>query len=556
MRSTLSPTGGRREFLTTVGGIAAVAAGAPFAVGTPARAADHERERGHDDNHDDDDPLAQRARQAEKLRVEAARFQRRQPMPSQRSNGDERLYPNFVGNFSKALPHDGFGIVDPAAYRALRRAMQSGDPDAFDAIPIGGVGKLVNPQAAFAFQTDGADSHHLGVRVPPALASAEEAGEMAELYWLALTRDIPFANYDIDPAIAAAAASLSSLSDFRGPKTAGHVTPATIFRGTTAGDLAGPFISQFLLRQIPYGPYAVLQKVRSGLANVDYMWDYASWLNVQNGVAPGPFAIVDATSARFINDNRTLSAYLRADFSAQGFINAGLMLLGFGPAALSASNPYKTSVNQAGQATFGGGELIDLIAHACGMALKACWYQKWAVHRRLRPEAFGGLIHNMKTTTERYQIHPEILASPALTAVFAKYGTYLLPMAYPEGSPVHPAYPAGHAAFAGAGTTILKAFFNEGFVIPSPVVASSDGSALVPYSGTLTVGDELNKLASNIALGRDATGVHWRTDGAEGMRLGEAAAISLLQDVAHNYNEAFPGFTFKKFDGTPIEIAS
>ena len=117
--------------------------------------------------------------------------------------------------------------------------------------------------------------------------------------------------------------------------------------------------------------------------------------------------------------------------------------------------------------------------------------------------------------------------------------------------PTHPAYPAGHAVFAGAGATILKAFFNEAFVIPSPVVASPDGSALVPYSGTLTVGNELNKLASNIAVGRDASGVHWRTDGLEGMHLGEAAAIALLQDVRHNYNEPFGGFAFTKFDGTP-----
>jgi membrane-associated phospholipid phosphatase len=332
------------------------------------------------------------------------------------------------------------------------------------------------------------------------------------------------------------------------------VTPATIFRGTTPGDLTGPYISQFLLRPIPFGPYSVPQKVRAGTTGVDYLWDYTSWLNNQNGLAAAPFTIVDPSFARYINDNRALSAYLRADFSPQGFINAALMLLGFGLNALSPSNPYKTSLNQAGMATFGGGELIDLIAHASGMALKACWYQKWAVHRRLRPEAFGGLIHNAKTTGRRSPIHDEIFNAPVLTAVLAKYGTYLLPMAYPEGSPAHPAYPAGHAVFAGAGATILKAFFNEAFVIPLPVVPSADGSTLDPYSGTLTVGNELNKLASNISIGRDAPGVHWRTDGLEGLHLGEAAAIALLQDVRRTYNEPFGGFTFTKFDGTAIVI--
>jgi len=207
-------------------------------------------------------------------------------------------------------------------------------------------------------------------------------------------------------------------------------------------------------------------------------------------------------------------------------------------------------------ATFGGGELIDLIGRASGNALKACWYQKWAVHRRLRPEAFGGLIHNMKTPAigKTYPIHHEILDSPVLTEVHNRYGSYLLPMAYPEGSPAHPAYPAGHAVFAGAGATILKAFFDEKFVIPGPVTPSADGMMLNPYVGTLTVGNELNKLASNISIGRDAPGVHWRTDGLEGLHLGEASAIALLHDVRRVYNERFDGFTFTKFDGTTIVI--
>jgi hypothetical protein len=555
MRSQPSPVSGRRKFLKKVGGMAAVAAGAPFALDTVMRATGHEQGGGHGHDHDADAALERRAREAYRLRVEAARFQRDRPQPSQRANGDEQRYSSYIGNFSKTLPHDAFGTVDPVAYQALLRAMRTADPADFAAIPQGGGGKLANPQAAFAFQMDGADSHHLGVRVPPALASAEEAGEMAEDYWLALTRDVPFANYGTDSGIAAAAASLSTFSDFRGPKTAGQVTPANIFRGPTPGDLSGPYISQFLLRPIPYGSYNVPQKVRSGVAGVDYLWDYASWLNVQNGGgAAAPFAIIDAASARYINDNRTLSAFLRGDFLGQAFINAGLMLQGFGLTALSPSNPYRTSLNQSAQATFGGGELIDLLAHACGSAFRAVYYQKWSVHRRLRPDAFGGLIHNMKTTTLRYPIHHEILESSVLTAVHDKYGTYLLPTAYPEGSPAHPAYPAAHAAFAGAGATILKAFYDETFVIPAPVVASPDGTALNSYAGTLTVGNELNKLASNISLGRDAASVHWRTDGLEGMYLGEAAAIALLQDVRHNYNEPFPGFTLTKFDGTTIVI--
>ena len=69
-------------------------------------------------------------------------------------------------------------------------------------------------------------------------------------------------------------------------------------------------------------------------------------------------------------------------------------------------------------------------------ALKAVWYQKWFVHRRLRPEAFGGLVHNVLTGAAAYPIDAEILDSTVMAAVFSQYGSYLLPQAYPEGSPL------------------------------------------------------------------------------------------------------------------------
>ena len=77
-----------------------------------------------------------------------------------------------------------------------------------------------------------------------------------------------------------------------------------------------------------------------------------------------------------------------------------------------------------------------------------------------------------------------------------------------------------------------------------------------PYTGSdvLTVGGELNKLASNVALGRNTAGVHWRSDGTESMLLGEAVAISILRDGKSCYNENFNGFSLTKFDGTTITV--
>jgi hypothetical protein len=196
-----------------------------------------------------------------------------------------------------------------------------------------------------------------------------------------------------------------------------------------------------------------------------------------------------------------------------------------------------------------------MVAEVATRALKAVWFQKWFVHRRLRPEVFGGRVHNFVTGRAAYPIHSDVLISPALSYVFARNGSYLLPQAFPEGSPLHPSYGAGHAAVAGACVTVLKAFFDETFVVPDPVVPSSDGMALTPYSGPdLTIGGELNKLAANIAIGRNFAGIHWRSDYTESLRLGEAIAISVLWDQRSTYKEHFGGFSFTRFDGSSVTI--
>ncbi|MFP5411231.1 MAG: phosphoesterase, partial [Gammaproteobacteria bacterium] len=103
--------------------------------------------------------------------------------------------------------------------------------------------------------------------------------------------------------------------------------------------------------------------------------------------------------------------------------------------------------------------------------------------------------------------------------------------------------------------TVLKAFFKGDYVIPSPKQASADGLSLVDYTGpALTVEGELNKLASNISLGRDTAGVHYRSDGDLGMLLGEELAISVLQELVNGYNQNV-SFSFNRFDGTPVTIS-
>jgi hypothetical protein len=352
---------------------------------------------------------ATRKEEAFRIRVAAATYQRNLPIPPHPLNGDEQRYQKKIGNYSKGLPHNERGEVSSNAYEAMVDAISSKQ---MGQIPLGGTVKQANPEGAFAFNLEGADSHHLGISGPPAFASAEEAAEMAELYWRALTRDVPFANYETDPLIQAAANNLSSFSGYQGPKAGGIITPAVLFRGNFAGDLNGPFISQFLFKNIPQGPKLVIQKNSTTIPGDDHMTSYGEWLNIQNGQPPSTALTLDKT-LRYIRNGRDLTEYLHRDYSYQAFLNAALYLIGL-RAPVDSGNPYLGSPTTNPFVTFGAPYILDMVARVTNAALKAAWYQKWLLHRRLRPEEFGGRIHNHLIGAAKYPIHKDLLTPPGL----------------------------------------------------------------------------------------------------------------------------------------------
>lgn len=499
-----------------------------------------------------------RAEQAYKLRKEIAKRNFELVLPAHPDNGDEAAYASRLNSYTKGLPHDALGLVRADAYTSLLSALSTGRNADFEAIPLGvpnGI-KLRNPQHAYTFQLEGRDTHALTMRAAPSFSSAEQASEAAEVMWQALTRDVPFSQYSVNTMTVEAAADMSRFSDFRGPKAGGVVTATTLFRGNTNGDLAGPYISQFLYKPVPFGAQpSLVQKFTVPVAGNDHLTNYAEWLNVQNGgKASGITAETFDPTPRYIRNNRDLAQYVLRDFIYQPYLAAARILGGFGPGAVKA-NPYVTSASQTVDPLWGVNHVLDMVGRVANASQGAAWYQKWLVHRRARPEVFFGRVHSQKLGMASYPLNPELLASSSLARVYERNGTYLLPTAGATGSPLHPSYPAGHATMAGAGVTVLKAFFNGSFVIPSPVVASDDGLSLVPYSGApLTVEGELNKLANNISFGRDAAGVHYRSDNETGILLGEEMAISILQDLVETYTDDFSGFTFNRFDGTPVVI--
>lgn len=495
----------------------------------------------------------QRRTAAYEVRASAALEQWTQPLPRHPDNGDAESLTNKIGSFTKGLPHDEFGEVDPRAFRKLTRALRSGADSRFEAIPLGGARKLANPQATYAYSMEGLDSHRSTMPAAPAFSSKDEVAEIVEVYWHALLRDVPFNEYDSDPLVAKAVKDLNKFSYFK-KRYGGPVTAANLFRGETPGDLAGPYTSQFLLKDVPFGAATIEQRYNVDIAGLDFMTGYNEWLEVQRGNVPSS-VVLDGTPRR-IFDGRSLGSYVHVDFSYQAYLAAAQIITGgLGINPWDPSLPYNFSATQGRFVTFGGADLLSLIAKVAHESLKAAWFQKWQVHLRLRPETFGGRLHHHLSGSRSYPIHRSVDKVKVFDETFSRTGSYLLPMAYPEGSPTHPAYPAGHATIAGACTTLMKAFFDEEHPVPNPITPDNDGIGVSPYTGdVLTIGGELNKLASNIALGRDIAGVHWRTDGTEGLLVGEQIAIGVLRDIKRTYNEEFDGFSFRGFEGTPIFV--
>jgi len=478
------------------------------------------------------------------------------PIVSHPDNGDENRYSNKIGNYSKGLSHNSIGEVDLAAYSSYLAAIRSTLPSDFENIILGGNTKLTNPQCGLAFALEGADCGNTSEPPCPAVASQERADEAVENYWMALLRDVPFTDYVTDATALQACVELTGLSGFKGPKINGQVTSQTLFRGFTAGDVVGPYISQFLLQPVYLGALPMSQTYTTYQAELDYMTDAGSGLAVQNGEGPSESNIPDP-QLRYLHDGRGVGAFVHVDLLFQAYFMGLLWLLR--NASFNVGNPYNTSHTQTGFGTFGGPHITSLLAEVSGYALRAQWFQKFWVHRALRPEAYGGLMHYTKTAGASYPLHPDVLNSQAVAEVLAKSGTYFLPNAFPEGSPTHPSYGSGHATVAGACVTVLKAFFStDNVLFPNPVVPAPDGLSLAPYTGPdtgqITLAGELNKLASNIAQARNIAGLHWRSDATQAMLLGEAVAISILRDQRPTYNETFAGFAFTKFDGTTITI--
>jgi hypothetical protein len=332
----------------------------------------------------------------------------------------------------------------------------------------------------------------------------------------------------------------------------------------------GPYTSQFFIQPTFFGAQPYSQQQQTFLPGQDFgASNFTEWLQIQNGQPTGKELAFDS-QMRYRRNGRDYAAYTHVDVLYQSYFAAFLVLAGIN-APPNPGSPYAHSTTENGFGTFGGPDFAATIGDIASKALNAVWYQKWLVHLRPRPEATGGQVQLVKTGQSAFtDVIPNatVLNSVGLQTSFNKFGTWLLPLAFPEGSPTHPAYPTGHGTVGGACITILKFFFDGNQLIQplleaagsSVSVVSEDGLSLVPYTGSdagsLTVNGELNKLGHNVTFGHGIhAGIHWRSDSDTSLRLGEAFALAYLRDKARTYNEPFT-VSLTKFDGTTATISN
>jgi hypothetical protein len=497
-------------------------------------------------------------------------------------NGDLTRFTDFSGNHSKVLRHDGLGVPNRASYQSFIDALTSETFQGLQSVSVGTPGggpnsKMNGPDTTFAFDLEGLDSH--AFTIPPAapsVASAQTATEQVEHYWASLLRDVPFTDYASNSTVAEAVADLNSRSFIQGggagqwplPVTAQNLFRGRIFAGD--GNVKGPYVSQFLIQPTSFGAQPLNQKYQTFLPNQAFLTDVASYQAVQNGGATGE-PQVDPTF-RFIRNGRDFTAYTRVDALHQAYFVAFLILAGI-KAPSNPGNPYNGSLTQKAFGTFGGPDALATIPEVATRALKASWFRKYVADLRLRPEEYGALLearrtHSTPVPQASNALHADVLTSAVLPKILAQYGTHLMPQAFPEGSPTHPCYTGGHSTVAGACATVIK-FFIDGSTKLRPLLLaagsdikqpSTDGLSLVTYTGTdrdsIDINGELSKLAFNIPFGHGVhSGIHFRSSNYWGILLGEAVALSVLEDRAKSYNEPFT-INITKFDGTTATITN
>lgn len=462
-----------------------------------------------------------------------------------------KYYPSA---FTKGFQHNKeTGLLDtPVEYKKYLKALEKGDYRLLDKLNLGK--PLVDPFASLNLELVGRPQCSIKLPKPPKISSAQLAGELLVDYAHQLTIDLPFVDWS-DEELKPILTALTNSKNYPGPVP---LTANNLFRHK---EEVGPFVSQLFYLGFNNGSLRTEQKYMLAPAGSPfYGTTKEEMINIQNGQYP-PNKTQVGPNPLYIHSQRGLATIVHTDPPCQFGLQAAFVLNSLNAKANPGWIKHK---NSARFINGGFSDLVTLLGMGCDIPLEHAWYQKWQIYRSLRPEAFSLLVQNVKDGTQAnnpFNLSNVVLKSPLLDLVKEKFGSYLLPLQYPEGSPLHPSYPAGHATIAGFLRLILLCYYDGAQkwsdLNKTVVQSSADGTTLIPFNGQnldqMTVESELSKYAWNISSARDMAGVHFWSDCYYGILLGEKAAVAVMRDRLAQFKEDII-LKVTGFDGKEIII--
>jgi hypothetical protein len=405
------------------------------------------------------------------------------------------------------------------------------------------------------------------------------------VYWQALLRDVPFAEFrdgTDNRDVLAACEELSRLSDFRGPKANGRVTPGTCSAAacstSTPADRTGRAVTPPGVLDGPWSRSSCSAtalrravdraRIRTTTPASEFLTEYDEWLRAQNGEAPRGQLRFDPTPRYIAPGGTWRSPSGRADAGLGGADAARHPAAGPDPRYGRACSRWR-SRHEPHRTRTAGRETSPRARHLRSTTCKPCsrgdqlrpraaYWQKWFVHRTLRPEAYGGLAHHrLANGVATTRCTTTSCARRRSTAPGRSTGTYLLSQTTPRLARSSPPTPAAARAIGGVTATLLKAFFDESRCIADPVQPDPrDPTRLVPYSGPpLTVAGDSTSWGANLRHGRNWMGIHWcvRRRRCDGDRRGGGDRPCCATSATPS-REAFDGFTLTRFRRQPVTV--
>ena len=540
---------------------------------------------------------------------------------------------NFL--MSKTFKHDSnYNVIDSTNYAKFISEITAGNTRRLTSIAIDPSSQMkwIDPITKYAVSLTCPFPYTLPFTPFPEVGSREGFCDLFEVYFMSWLRDLPFYEYTNPSNFLASYVTkvlnylnqmMPNNNNFSHPLPA---TAANLFRGKTKGDLLGPYVSQFLIHKprfnyhtaftasLPQFKAAIpadnevlehymynnapltatnLDTSGSNLGRSDFGMTEAEFINIQNGFIKGgvtlPAGYKPFTVNRCVMTGRDLATIVHADYPSELLTRAVEILLTNG-APLSKNNPYVKKILGSGYGSFvqfSGVEVHNLMGEVTRESLKAVWYFKYH-NMRMRPEEFAGKIHFQKKNSTNVipNLSQDYITNilndhKAFNEIQGVTNSYLLGLIYPEGAPIHPSYPAGHAIIAAACVSVMKALFDEDYLFKNlrngtmkiyeaynddyiktigstkRICLSTTPSLLREITSGVeyvTIGNELDKLATNIASGRNFAGIHYRSDSEQSFDLGEKVAANFLRTKLREFGNKDITLSFTNRNGDKVQI--